>query len=208
MDRRIGPLCIAVLIALSALPCRAQSEQGAPEQADKVPGAGDGPAARIDHSRNLDFLFQALKAAPDAATARQIENRIWALWLSSGSDTTDLLMTRARAAIEQKDTDMAIRLLDAVVNLKPDYVEGWNRRATLYFEKHEYSRAMSDIARVLALEPRHFGALTGLGMILEDVGDDRQALQVFRRALEVDPHLDKVPDLIKTLSDKVEGRDI
>jgi tetratricopeptide (TPR) repeat protein len=208
MDRRLGPLCVAVLVALSALPSRAQSEQGAPEQADKMPGAGDGPAAKIDHSRNVDFLFQALKAAPDAATAREIENRIWALWLSSGSDTADLLMTRARTAIEQKDTDLAIRLLDAVVDLKPDYVEGWNRRATLYFEKREYSRAMSDIARVLALEPRHFGALTGLGMILEDVGDDRQALQVFRRALEVDPHLDKVPDLIKTLSEKVEGRDI
>ena len=208
MKIRFGPLCVAVVMALSAVPCSAQSEQSAPEQADKAPGAADGSAARVDRSRNIDFLFQALKAAPDGATARQVENRIWALWLSSGSDTADVLMTRARAAIEQKDTDLAIRLLDAVVELKPDYVEGWNRRATLYFEKHEYSQAMSDIARVLALEPRHFGALTGLGMILEEIGDDREALQVFRRALEVDPHLDKVPDLVKSLTEKVEGRDI
>jgi tetratricopeptide (TPR) repeat protein len=208
MSRHVGLLCAAALVFISASSALAQTDQAAPDQGDKAPGVTDVPPVKVDRARSLDLLFQALKAAPDSATARLIEKRIWALWLSSGSDTADLLMTRVRAAIEQKDADLAIRLLDAVVDLKPDYVEGWNRRATLYFEKHDYGRAMSDIARVLALEPRHFGALTGLGMILEEVGDDRQALQVLRRALEVDPHLDKVPDLVKSLVEKVEGRDI
>lgn len=208
MNRRIGPLCVAVLMVLSALPSAAQTGQVTPEQGDKPPAPPDLPASKVERSRHLDFLFQALKVAPDSATARAIEKRIWTYWLSSGSDTADLLMSRVRTAIEQKDTDMAIQLLDAIIEFKPDYVEGWNRRATLYFEKHEYARAMSDIARVLALEPRHFGALAGMGMILEDVGDDRQALQVFRRALEVDPHLDRIPDLVKSLVEKVEGRDI
>jgi tetratricopeptide (TPR) repeat protein len=177
-----------------------------------APPGPDDPAPaekpKVDRTHNLEFLFQALKAAPDRETARLVESRIWAQWLASGSDTADLLMTRVRTAIEQKDPDLAMKLLDAIVELKPDYVEGWNRRATLFFEQHDYGRAMSDLAHVLTLEPRHFGALTGLGMILQDVGDDKQALQVLRRALDVDPHLDKVPEMVKTLTEKVEGRDI
>jgi tetratricopeptide (TPR) repeat protein len=175
-----------------------------PEDLDNPPAA----VPKVDRTHNIEFLFQALKAAPDDETARLIEGRIWALWLASGSDTADLLMSRARTAIEQNDADLAIQLLDAIIELKPDYVEAWNRRATLYFEKHDYGRAMSDIAQVLAREPRHFGALTGLGMILEDVGDNKRALEAFRRALEVDPRLERVPEIVKTLTEKVEGRHI
>ena len=173
-------------------------------------GTESPPAAtpKIDHTHNIDFLFQALKAAPDDQTARLIEGRIWALWLASGSDTADLLMSRARTAIEQNDSELAIQLLDAIIELKPDYIEAWNRRATLYFEKHDYARAMSDIAQVLAREPRHFGALTGLGMILQDIGDNKGALEAFRRALEVDPRLERVPEIVKSLTEKVEGRNI
>jgi tetratricopeptide (TPR) repeat protein len=175
-----------------------------PEGTDN-PGAA---APKTDRGHNIEFLFQALKAAPDDETARLIEGRIWALWLASGSDTADLLMSRARTAIEQNDTNLAIQLLDAIIELKPDYAEAWNRRATLYFEKHDYGRAMSDIAQVLAREPRHFGALTGLGMILEDIGDNKRALEAFRRALEVDPRLERVPEIVKNLTEKVEGRNI
>jgi tetratricopeptide (TPR) repeat protein len=175
-----------------------------PEGTDSPPAA----APKIDHAHNIDFLFQALKAAPDDETARLIEGRIWALWLASGSDTADLLMSRARAAIEQNDSELAIQLLDAIIGLKPDYIEAWNRRATLYFEKHDYARAMSDIAQVLAREPRHFGALAGLGMILQDIGDNKGALEAFRRALAVDPRLERVPEIVKSLTEKVEGRNI
>jgi tetratricopeptide (TPR) repeat protein len=117
-------------------------------------------------------------------------------------------MTRVTTAVEQKDTDLAIKLLDAVIKIKPDYVEAWNRRATLYYMKKDYGRAMADIRQVLKREPRHFGALSGLGLILQDIGDDKQALEVYRRALAIYPRLPRIPDLVKELSQKVEGRDI
>src|SRR5450755_2058003 len=157
---------------------------------------------------NLDFLFGALKVAPDDVTAKAIEERIWALWAASRSDTTTLLMSRVQAAVESKDIDLAITLLDAVIKIKPKYVEAWNRRATIYYMKKDYGRALADIREVLRRERRHFGALSGLGMIMQDIGDDKQALEVYRRALAVYPRLQRIPDVVKTLQEKIEGRDI
>ncbi len=180
---------------------------------DPAPPAGPQPtsapkAQPADRTRNLDFLFEALKVAPDETSAKAIEERILALWIVSNSDTANLLMTRVKTALDAEDLDLALKLLDAIVKIKPDYAEGWNRRATVHYMKKEYGAALADLAQTLALEPRHFGALSGLGMILQDVGDDRHALEVFRRALAINPHLKRIPDLVKTLSDKVEGRAI
>jgi tetratricopeptide (TPR) repeat protein len=164
--------------------------------------------ARGDRLHNLDFLFGALKVAPDDVTAKAIEERIWAVWTLSRSDTANLLMTRVKTAIEQKEIDLAIELLNAIVKIKPDYVEAWNRRATIYYMKKDYGHSLADIREVLRREPRHFGALSGMGLILQDIGDDKQALEVYRRALAVHPRLQRIPDLVKTLQEKVEGRDI
>jgi tetratricopeptide (TPR) repeat protein len=153
-------------------------------------------------------LFEALKIAPSDESAKFVENRIWALWLSSGGDTAGLLMTRVKIAVENKDYDLAVKLLTAIIDIRPDYIEAWNRRATVLYQKKEFSGALADIREVLAREPRHFGALSGLGMILQEVGDDKRALDAFRRALAVHPHLERIPDLVKKLSEKVEGRDI
>jgi tetratricopeptide (TPR) repeat protein len=161
-----------------------------------------------DRTRNLDFLFGALKVAPDDVTAKAIEERIWALWTASQSDTANLLMTRVKTAIEAKDLDLAIKLLDAIIKVKPDYVEAWNRRATIYYMKKDYGNSLADIRQVLKREPRHFGALAGFGLILQDIGDDKQALEVYRRVLALYPRMERIPDLVKTLQDKVEGRDI
>jgi tetratricopeptide (TPR) repeat protein len=161
-----------------------------------------------DPTRNLDFLFDALKFAPDDATAKQIEQRIWATWFVSPSDTANLLMGRVRKAVETKDLDVALQLLDALIKIRPDYVEAWNRRATVYFMKNEYGKSLADIREVLKREPRHFGALSGLGMILQELGEDRRALEAYRRALAVYPRIEKLPETVKTLQEKVEGRDI
>src|SRR2546425_698496 len=118
--------------------------------------------------------FKALKVAPDDESAKYIENRIWAIWLASGSDTANLLMGRVKTAIDGKDVDLAIRLLNAVIEIKPDFLEAWNRRATLYYMKKDFARALEDIREVLAREPRHFGALAGLGIILQEFGDDKR----------------------------------
>ena len=170
---------------------------------DKLPRA-----ARGDRSKNLDFLFEALKVAPDADSAKLVENRIWALWFTSGSDTADLLMSRVKTAADDKDVKLALQLLDAIIDLKPDYVEAWNRRATLHFTNKDYGKSLADIRQVLAREPRHFGALTGLGVIMQELGEDKLALEAFRRALAVNPHLQKIPEFVKSLTEKVEGRDI
>ena len=97
--------------------------------------------------RDLDFLFEALKVAPDADSAKQVENRIWALWLASGSDTANLLMTRVKTAIDAKDLDLAIKLLDSIVEIKPDYVEAWNRRATIHYMRKDYGARWPTSAR-------------------------------------------------------------
>jgi tetratricopeptide (TPR) repeat protein len=157
---------------------------------------------------SLDTLFSALKIAPDDASAKAIEDRIWALWLASGSDTCTLLMARVKDATDDKNYDLAIKLLDAVIAIKPNYVEAWNRRATVYYLKQDYGHSIADLREVLAKEPRHFGALSGLGLILQDIGDDKDALEAYRKALAIDPHLDNIPEVVKTLSEKVEGRSI
>src|SRR6266851_4069287 len=205
---------LAILIAaILAAPVAATAQDGPkvipPTKQKKLPEAPSKlPKVGADRTRGLDFLFGALKAAPDDASAKHVEARIWAIWLQTPSDTAALLMLRAKAAIDAQQTDVALKLLDSVIKLRPDYVEGWNRRATLYYLKNDYAHSLEDIEQVLVREPRHFGALAGLGMIMQDIGDDKRALDAFRKALAINPHLDKVPELVKSLSEKVEGRDI
>ncbi|WJR81659.1 tetratricopeptide repeat protein [Bradyrhizobium sp. NP1] len=181
---------------------RAAPKKKLPEAPGKLPRVG------ADRSKGLDFLFGALKAAPDELSAKHVEARIWAIWMQTPSDTAALLMVRAKAAMDAQKMDVALKLLDAIVKLRPDYTEAWNRRATLYYLQNDYARSLADIQQVLIREPRHFGALAGLGMIMQDIGDEKRALDAFRKALAVNPHLEKVPELVKTLSEKVEGRDI
>ena len=210
----------SVLLALllstalpAAIPSFAQSGPQAKPEAKPSPDWVTPPSdlPRPDRSQrtpSLDTLFEALKIAPDADSAKAIETRIWAVWMTSGSDTCNVLMGRAKAALDEKDYDLAIKLLDAVVEIKPSYVEGWNRRATVYYLTNDYGHSLADIREVLAREPRHFGALAGLGLILQELGDDVHALEAYRRALAINPHLEHVGETVKTLREKVEGRDI
>ena len=200
------PLLAAVLAApayaqMPQIPTTPDSKWVAPP--DDLP-----KAQRGDRTRNVDFLFDALKAAPDEDSAKAIEARIWSLWLHSGSDTTDLLMARAKLAADAKHYDVAVRLLNTIIEIRPAYTEAWNRRATLYFLKKDYGNALADLQQVVAREPRHFGALAGLGTIMEELGEDKQALDAFRKAQAVHPRLKGIDDQIKNLADKVDGRDI
>ena len=209
---RRGLTAILLPVGIAAVPglASAQDPHAAPpalrkklpEPPSKLPKIG------ADRTRGLDFLFGALKAAPDEASAKHVEARIWAIWLHTPSDTAALLMLRAKAAMDAQQMEVALKLLDAVVKLRPDYVEAWNRRATLYYLQNDYARSLADIEQVLVREPRHFGALAGLGMIMQDIGDEKRALDAFRKALAINPHLEKVPELVRTLTEKVEGRDI
>lgn len=210
----VAALVVGLATAASAQqPPKAQT----PPQIDRPPAADSKkipeapaklPNVPRDRTRGLDFLFGALKVAPDEASAKHVEGRIWALWSATSSDTVSLLMSRSKTALDRGDADTALRLLDSVVTLRPDYVEGWNRRATLYYAKNDYARSLDDIRQVLIREPRHFGALAGLGFIMQELGDEKHALDAFRKALEINPRLERIPDLVKTLTEKVEGRDI
>src|SRR5690348_15242612 len=212
MRSRFSPFAFAAMLAaplFAAVPATAQVKPDAPAAPDWVKPRGD--AQRPEHgerSYSLDTLFEALKVAPDEASAKAIEDRIWALWMVSGSDTCNVLMSRAKMAADGRDYGLAIKLLNAVIELRPEYTEGWNRRATVYYLQKDYAHSLADIREVLAREPRHFGALSGLGATMQEIGDDKHALAAYRRALAIDPHLEHIGEVVKTLTEKVEGRAI
>jgi tetratricopeptide (TPR) repeat protein len=189
------------LVAFIAPPALAQSPPPRPpDAAPKVP--------RGERTGNLDFLLGALKVAPDDASAKSIEDRIWALWMASGSDTANLLMSRVRSAVEAEDVALALRLLDAIIEVRPQYAEAWHRRATLFAMKKDYAAALADLRQVLRREPRHFGALVQLGTVMQDMGDEKNALDAYRKALAIHPRLKGVAEKIQSLTEKVEGRAI
>lgn len=167
--------------------------------------APDSPAAR---AKLLDDLYAHLATAEDQVHAQPIMDAIEKLWLYSGSDTVNLLMDRAAGAINVKRFDLARKLLDAVVELAPDYAEGWNRRAYVHFSENDSTRALGDLRRVLALEPNHYKALEGLGQVLKDIGQKRAALQAFKELLQVNPNFPGAQQTAQELQREVEGQGI
>ena len=179
----------------------------APDQA--LEGKRRAPAPlKLDRAQRLNTLFEALKAAPNAQAAQAVESRIEAMMLQSGSDTADLLMVRARGVIEAKDYELSLQLLNSIVELSPDFTEAYAQRATVHYFKKDIYRSLADLRVVVAREPRHFAALAGLGVILQDIGQDKRALDAFRRAVQTNPHIKGIPQIIKRLEVKVEGREI
>ena len=200
------PLVAAAVVAAGSL---ASAQTRAPRQPEaKAETKPRTPAKPLTRAQRLDGLFEALKKAPSAQAAQVIESRLEATLLQSGSDTADLLMNRARGLIEAKDYDLSLQLLDSIVQLSPGYTEAFAQRATVRFLKKDVFGSLTDLRVVIAREPRHYTALAGLGVILQDIGDDKRALDAMRRAIAVNPHIKGVPELIKRLELKVEGREI
>ncbi len=202
---KIAAAALAVSLALTVLPSAWAA--GDPPVAAEPPASAEPPAAAPGRAEQLDTLFARLKSAKDEAAAKRTEDAILAIWLQSGSDTVDLLMSWSVKAIGKKDYAQALDILDRVVTLKPDYAEGWNSRATVYFLTDKYGPSLSDIEHVLVLEPRHFGALVGLGSIFHVLGDDKRAIDAFRQALALDPHLANARKALDELEKKT-GQDI
>ena len=156
----------------------------------------------------LDKLLGRLAKATDPDEAQGIAGLIEQIWMKSGSDTADLLMTRVVAAINNNRHDVADALLDQIIELQPNWAEAWNKRATLRFLDNDDAGSMEDISHVLALEPRHFGAISGMGFILERHGEDKAALTTLRRALEIYPENPDVRKAVDKLTPEVEGHDL
>lgn len=156
----------------------------------------------------LDYLFVHLQDVDKSQQARLIEQLIWGVWLESESPTLKLLMGRAVHAMGENKFDAALEILHSVVVVAPDYAEGWNKRATVYFLMGRYEESIADVERTLSLEPRHFGALSGLGLIYSHLEDNASALDAYERALKANPHLDQAKTEVKRLRSKVKGERI
>jgi len=193
--------------ALNAIP----GEDEPPSADGAAPGAAptpDLPPAPRTKAETLDDLYARLAVAKDADETNGLVVAIDRLELDSGSDAGDLLMARAIAAMGLKNFEVALALLDKLVELQPEWAEAWNKRATVRYLVDDDEGSMVDIAHVLKLEPRHFGALSGMGMILERRGFRDGALRAYRRALAIAPHLESLKASVDRLSKSVEGQDL
>lgn len=155
----------------------------------------------------LDELFDDLAVA-EGQEWQRIERDIWKEWSKSGSDAMDLLLERGRDAMASGDIETAIEHLTALTDHAPDFAEGWNARATAYFQAGKFGPSIEDIRRTLALNPRHFGALSGLGRILDELGFPEDALNAFRAAQAIHPHRPNLQETIDRLETEVGGTDI
>lgn len=162
--------------------------------------------AKREKAEALNELFDELQRQAKPGQAKRTSQLIWQRWTASGSDTIDLLMDRVSTAMQDKNHQVALDLMDQIISLAPDYSEVWNRRATLFYTMNQYGRSISDIEQTLKLEPRHFGALSGLAVILQRLGNDEKALETWYRVLEVYPANEQAQESVIKLEDKLAGR--
>lgn len=153
----------------------------------------------------LDELFDALLAAEGDAVG-MIEFKIMQEWSRSGSASMDLLLDRGRSAMEGEDWDLAIEHLSALVDHAPGFAEGWNARATAYFQAGYFGESLADIQRTLALNPRHFGALSGLGIIMEELGQSEVALEAWRAVEALSPNRPGLDETLLHLEREILGQ--
>ena len=190
---RIVPVFVTAVLCGSFQDMPARAETSAPTTASVQPAS------------TLDTLFSELKRERDERQAKRISERIWAKWRDSGSATANLLMQWADKAMADNKNGLALDLLDQVVVLMPEYPEGWNRRATLNYTLGHHDKSMSDISRVLALEPRHFGAIAGMAAILAASGNDELELKAWEQMLEISPANRQAQTRLGELADKLAG---
>jgi tetratricopeptide (TPR) repeat protein len=179
--------------------------QGLPKSYRKGSALPKTPAER---EKALADLYALLATAEDENSAKAVAEAIERVWQHSGSPTIDLLMERAMHAVAEENLDLAIKLLDHVVALAPDFTEGWNRRAYAYFVKNDVEHALGDLRRALALDPNHFKALEGLAQIMREIGDKKAALKAYRQLLSVHPYWPGAQQVIEELERDVDGQGI
>jgi tetratricopeptide (TPR) repeat protein len=192
--RRLSKGLFFVGLVFAALVVGQASAQ-MPAQPPAIPGD---PA----RAQRLDQLFASLKTTQSEEEGEEIVAEIWRLWLQSGNAEIDAVMSEA-VLLMGRAPALALPILDDIVKRRPDWAEGWNKRATVLYLLGEHDRSLADIDRVLALEPRHFGALAGIGLIRMDKGESRAALAALRRALAVNPFLKERHGLIPALEKEI-----
>ena len=179
-----------------------------PSREEALPDLGKDQNAAQKKQAELDHLFAVLKRTANQKEAAKISRQIQGLWSQSGSDTIDLLMQWAEDGINQQDYARALDFLDNVVALKPDYAEGWARRAAVHVQLNDLTLAMSDLHRSLSLEPRNYNALFLVGSILEMTGRNKLALHAYEDALKIYPQMQRAQKRVGDILEEQTGRAI
>ncbi len=161
-------------------------------------------AARADqNSAMLDPLFSELAAAQNAVAAMVLEQKIWRIWLASGDEDIDRELEAGISAMSGGRLEDAIRHFGTVIEMAPGFAEGWNKRATAYYLNDQPVKSMQDIRQTLDLEPRHFGAISGMGLIFLQTGDEAAALQAFEEVLKIHPKAPGASQQVLELREKL-----
>lgn len=191
-------LCLVLAAVLTPAAASAQ---------DRPLGA---PVQKVDKTdkQRVDELFAELKKTTNDRAAGRVASRISERWNNSGSASIDLMMQWSKKAMDEQKWDVALDFLDQVTTMKPDYAEGWNRRATVHFMMQNFAKSMADIERTLELEPRHFGALAGMGQIFKVRGNKEMALSAYSRVLDVYPMMREAQNEVSSLSEEMAGEAI
>lgn len=195
---------LALINSVPQISSPAYSQISPPSKAQQDPSK----SARLSRVERLDGLYATLRMAENPKAASVIAEQIERIWEHSGSNTADIMLQRAKKAIEQKNYDLALDLLDHLIPLKPDWAEVYHRRAVVFFLIKDEDSAMRDLRTVLAKDPNHFQALAGLGLLLQRTGNEKAAFAAFSRAVEVHPYLEDLAEKVTKMRDMIEGQPI
>ena len=166
------------------------------------------PTIAGQNDTRLNNLFERLRVTQDQAEAREIEGTIWEIWTKSENANVNRAMLTGIASMHAGQLGTALNKFNEVIELAPDFAEGWNKRATIYYLMNKFDRSVNDIAQTLKLEPRHFGALSGLGLINQAIGQNKAAIKAFEHALDINPHLSGLKEKVTEMKKIKLGRKI
>lgn len=173
-----------------------------------VLGLGMADARADQTDPRLKGLFEQLRTAPTPQAAAPLEAEIWTIWAKSGDSDLDQVFEVGSRAMAIGDITTALRIFDTIVRKAPNFAEGWNKRATIYFMMDRYEDSLADIDRTLELEPHHFGALSGLGLVNIKLDRDEAALDAFERVLKVSPQSDSAKANIEFVKQRIKDKSI
>ncbi|WP_299724728.1 tetratricopeptide repeat protein [uncultured Tateyamaria sp.] len=156
---------------------------------------------------SLDEMMQSLRKAQPAEAIR-LSREIEREWAKSGSTSLDMLLRRGREALEEEQIDIAIEHLTAVTDHAPEFAEGWHARATAFYMKGLYGPALDDLQRALILNPENYNALFGLGVMLQEFGDDARARDAFRQVLDLHPNHENASKALEQLKTRGIGLEL
>ncbi len=198
----LGMACILAPAAIAA------SDANPPSKLPNLKSLSSPTKQSLHKARDelLSFLYDQLQRADSEQAAERVVSAIEKLWSRTGSDTANILMERAGLAMNARNYNLATQLLTALTDIDPNYAAAWSQLATVHFLQDDYVQAMHQLEHVLAIDPRHFKAIEGLGIILRETGNKKAALKVLRKALKINPYLKSAKQAEEELAREIEGQ--